>query len=86
MKKNSDKKSKSIKEPIPYSNTIPYSNPETDTEAEAKIRKRNIKMMVILIILFLIGILTRWDYITSEIDIDRYINPNKSITDTINKQ
>ncbi len=50
---------------------------EIDREKDEKNRKLNIKISIILIVLFLIGIIIRWDYITKEIkgSIDRYINP-----------
>ncbi len=42
-------------------------NYEVDVEKDAKARKNNIKMLTILIVAFLIGILVRWDYISSEV-------------------
>lgn len=58
---------------------------ERNLEQDAKARKKNIYVMIILIVLFLIGILTRWDYVSNEIkeDVSRYINPGKTVVDTI---
>lgn len=34
----------------------------TEKEQEEKQRKRNLKLMIIIAVMFLIGILIRWDY------------------------
>lgn len=47
------------------------------TEEEKKQSKRNIIIMVILGIAFIIGIATRWEYAKKEIisSVERYIHP-----------
>lgn len=48
-----------------------------NNKQDNKARNKNIYMMLIIIILFTIGILIRWNYVTSEIkeSINKYINP-----------
>ncbi len=57
---------------------------QRDEQKDLKARKRNIFMMILLIVLFLIGILSRWDFVKDEVSssVDRYINPQSTVTDS----
>ena len=55
------------------------------TEKEIKNSKRNIYMMFVIIGLFIIGIILRWDYVSSEISesVKSRFNPDEEVVDTI---
>lgn len=53
-------------------------------EKEKRNSKRNVYSMIIIIVLFIIGIIIRWDYVSSEISesVKSRLTPEKELVDT----
>ena len=58
---------------------------QNKTEKKLKSSKRNVKMIIIIMVLFIIGIIIRWDYVSTEISEGwkRGFNPEKIENDSV---
>ena len=59
---------------------------KVDEGQDTKARKNNIIMLSLLIVVFIIGIIIRWDYVSSEISttVEGYFETEKPANDSLN--
>lgn len=61
---------------------------ERDPIKDEKMRKRNVYLLIALIVVFLIGILMRWEFVSTGVSdgVNRYFSPDTTDTVVVKEQ